>query len=74
MKNSKLFAIIFGVISFSFSFVSCSDSDGNGNGDDDKKDVAALTTDEVLYSKWVADDLYLSALRLVANSRAKCIP
>lgn len=67
MKNSKLFAIIFGVISFSFSFVSCSDSDGNGNGDDDKKDVAALTTDEVLYSKWVADDLYLSALRLVAN-------
>ncbi|MGN1214261.1 MAG: hypothetical protein ACI4TR_05130, partial [Bacteroidaceae bacterium] len=65
----------FAMLCFVFSpamLVSCSDEDndgddgGSGNGSG-QTEVGALTTDEKLYSEWVAEDLYLSSLRLVAN-------
>lgn len=68
MKKTKLYATLFGVMAFSLGLSSCSD-DGNNNSTPDPTpgEVAALSTDEITYSRLVSEDLYLSALRLVAN-------
>ena len=73
MKNLFLkFAMLCFVLSPAM-LVSCSDDDNGGDGgdggsgDSGQTEIGALTSDEKLYSEWVAEDLYLSSLRLVAN-------
>lgn len=57
------------------TFTSCSsDDDNDPTTPPTPTEESVITADETLYSQWVADDLYLSAARLVANWGGQTTP